>query len=291
MMARRARAIRMKSAWARSRAAGWGSSEDESPFPASRVRVTFRPMEITTSTLAERPDLIGRVWDMPDRWEEFMDHDPTSESLFGSVVRSFRHLSVVATDPSDEIVAHGTVMAFRLDADGRTELPDRGWDQALVWAHQDQVRGDEPDTACALEVSVHTEWLGRGLSKQVFAALRDAARSSGFTTLIAPVRPSAKHREPDVPMEEYAQRCRGDGLPADPWLRVHARLGGVIERVAPASQTVSGSLDEWRSWTGLDFSTTGPVHVSGALVPVQCDVRHGIAVYVEPNVWVRHDLT
>ena len=54
---------------------------------------------------------------------------------------------------------------------------------------------------------------------------------------------------------------------------------------------IDASLDEWRSWTGLDFSATGPVHVSGALVPVQCDVRHGIAVYVEPNVWVRHDLT
>lgn len=248
-------------------------------------------MNVTTSTLAQRPDLIGRVWDMPDRWDEFMDHDPIGESLFGSVVKSFRHLAVVATDPNGEIVAHGTAMAFRLDADGRSRFPDRGWDQALVWAHQDQVRGDEPDTACALEVSVHTEWLGQGLSQQVFAALRDAARSAGFTNLHAPVRPSAKHLEPDTPMDEYVQRTRSDGFPSDPWLRVHARLGGVIERVAPASQTVSGSLDEWRSWTGLDFASSGPVHVSGALVPVQSNIDHNTAVYVEPNVWVRHALT
>ncbi len=219
-----------------------------------------------------------------------MDHDPIGESLFGPVVTSFRHLAVVATDARDEIVAHGTAMAFRLDADGRRSLPDRGWDQALVWAHRDLVRGVAPDTACALEVSVHIDWLGRGLSQQVFSALRDAARAAGFTTLLAPVRPSHKHREPDTSMDEYARRTRRDGLPADPWLRVHARLGGVIDRVAPASQTVSGSLDEWRSWTGLDFTADGPVHVPGALVPVQCIRDRGVAVYVEPNVWVRHDL-
>lgn len=167
-------------------------------------------MDIRMSTLAERADLIGRVWDMPDQWDEFMNHDPIGASLFGSVAKSFRHLAVAATDSSDQIVAHGTAMAFRLDADGRRKLPDRGWDQALVLAHQDLV---------------------------------------------------------------------------------HARLGRVVERVAAASQTVSGSLDEWESWTGVDFSTNGPVPVPGGLVPVQCIGDLGVAVYVEPNMWVRHDLT
>ena len=235
-------------------------------------------MAITTSTLAERPDPIERVWDVPDQWDEFLDHDPIGESLFGPVVKSFRQLAVAATDSSDEIVAHGTAMALRLDEDGRRALPDRGWDQALMWAHRDLVLGNEPDTACALEVSVHTEWLGRGLSQQVFSALRDAAQAAGFATLLAPVRPSAKHSEPDTSMEEYARRTRSDGLPADPWLRVHARLGGVIERVAPASQTFSGSLDEWRSWTGVDFSTSGPVHVPGGLAPVSCISDRDVAV-------------
>ena len=251
---------------------------------------TFAPVDVTIATLEQRPELIERVWDMPDQWDEFMDHDPIAESLFGPVVKSYRQLAVAATDSNDEIVAHGTAMAFRLDADGRRALPDRGWDQALVWAHQDLVRGVEPDTACALEVSVHTDWLGRGLSGQVFAALRAAARSAGFVTLLAPVRPSAKHHEPDTPMDDYARRTREDGLPTDPWLRVHARLGGVIERVAPASQTVTGSLDEWRSWSGVDLPANGPVHVPGGLVPLQCIADHGVAIYVEPNVWVRHDL-
>lgn len=255
------------------------------------LRCRVRAVDLTFSTMEQRPDLIGRVWDMPDQWDEFMEYDPIGESLFGSVVRSYRQLGVAATDSNDEVVAHGTAMAFRFDADGRRALPDRGWDQALVWAHQDLVRQVEPDTACALEVSVHTDWLGRGLSQQTFAAVRDAARAAGFATLLAPVRPSAKHLEPDTPMGEYATRTRADGLPTDPWLRVHARLGGVIEGVASASQTIAGSLDQWRSWTGLDLTESGPVHMPGGLVPLQCYIDHGVCVYVEPNVWVRHDLT
>jgi hypothetical protein len=55
--------------------------------------------------------------------------------------------------------------------------------------------------------------------------------------------------------------------------------------------TITGTLAEWRRWTGLAFDCTGPVIVPGALVPVHCDVEHDHAVYVEPNVWMRHRLS
>ena len=51
---------------------------------------------------------------------------------------------------------------------------------------------------------------------------------------------------------------------------------------------VPGTLEEWREWTGLPFDETGPVLVPQALAPVHCDVEHGVATYVEPNVWVVH---
>jgi hypothetical protein len=48
----------------------------------------------------------------------------------------------------------------------------------------------------------------------------------------APVSPSAKHREPCTPITEYAHRLPFDRLPDDPWLRVHARAGAVIDSIA-----------------------------------------------------------
>ena len=67
-----------------------------------------------------------------------------------------------------------------------------------------------------------------------------------------------------------------------------ARAPGRIAKVAPRSMVVPGTLEEWREWTGLPFDETGPVLVPRALTPVLCDVEHGVATYVEPNVWVVH---
>jgi hypothetical protein len=91
-------------------------------------------------------------------------------------------------------------------------------------------------------------------------------------------------------MAEYVHRTREDGLPVDPWLRTHVRAGGAVAAVAPCSMTVTGTLAQWRAWTGLPFDTAGPVLVPKALVPVDCHLERGYASYVEPNVWVRHPL-
>jgi hypothetical protein len=49
---------------------------------------------------------------------------------------------------------------------------------------------------------------------------------------------------------------------------------------------VHGTVEEWPEWTGLPFDKTGRAVVPRALAPVHCDVEHGTATYVEPNVWV-----
>ncbi len=71
-------------------------------------------------------------------------------------------------------------------------------------------------------------------------------------------------------------------------MRIHARLGAEVGAVCPNSMTISGSLAEWRDWTGLPFDQSGEVIVPGALVPVHVDVTQDHAVYVEPNVWMVH---
>lgn len=220
-------------------------------------------MAISITTAAERPELIPLIWEMPDGWPEFMDHDLISDTLFAPAASAYRDLCIIATDTGGRIVGHAQATAFQLDRDGRRDLPDDGWDAALVWACNDLRREVVPDVACALEASVHPEYLGQGLSIRLF----------------------------DAAMSEYALRIRADGLPADAWLRVHARLGGVIEQVAPFSQTIVGSLADWERWTGVTFDRPGPVLIPHGLAPVHCAPELGYAVYVEPNVWVRHTLT
>jgi hypothetical protein len=90
-------------------------------------------------------------------------------------------------------------------------------------------------------------------------------------------------------MERYASWRRDDGLPFDPWLRVHARLGAELVEVCPASMRIEGSVAEWEEWTGMAFPEDGDYVVPGGLVPVRFADGHG--VYVEPNVWMRHPIT
>ncbi|WP_330461498.1 N-acetyltransferase [Streptomyces sp. NBC_00820] len=242
---------------------------------------------ILITPLAERPSLISRVYEITDTWPVFTPHDPVAGALLSRVAEDFPHYCVVATD-GDRVVARGLSVPFNAGLEGREEMPDRGWDQVLVWAFRDRRHGRPTTTASALEITIDTEYLGRGLAHRMLAALRDAVGGEGHDGLPAPVRPTAKHLEPRVAMAEYIRRRRDDGLPADPWLRVHVKAGGTIEKVAPASMTVSASLAQWRRWTGLTFESDGLVDVPGALVPVHCATAHDHAVYVEPNVWVRH---
>ncbi|MFE9120040.1 hypothetical protein [Streptomyces sp. NPDC007172] len=130
----------------------------------------------------------------------------------------------------------------------------------------------------------------RGLSYRMLAAMRAAVGRQGLDALVAPVRPTAEHLRPRLPMAEYLREVRHDGLPADPWLRVHVRAGGTMVKAAAASMTVSGTSAEWRRWTGLPFDRDGEIEVPAALVPVHCDTRHDGVSYVEPHVWVRHPL-
>ncbi|MFE3722477.1 N-acetyltransferase [Streptomyces cyaneofuscatus] len=246
-------------------------------------------MELHITTLAERPELTDALDRMPDNWPAFVLEDIVGWANFGRIAVEFPQYVLVATDPDGAVVARAYSVPFELNAPGRGELPVGGWDRMLLWAFSDLRRGRTPDTVGALEITVATGRQGKGISGRMLAAMRENAGLHGFGEVVAPVRPSGKHLRAALPMEEYARLTRAeDGLPEDPWLRVHVRAGGVVDSVAPVSMTVSGTLEQWRGWTGLPFDTEGPVEVPGALVPVHCSPAHGYAVYTEPNVWVRH---
>ena len=122
----------------------------------------------------------------------------------------------------------------------------------------------------------------------MLAAMRANAAAHGFRALIACVRPSRKVEHPHVPIDEYVTWTRDDGLPADPWLRVHVRAGGRVVRTSPSSMTIEGTVAEWREWTGLELAGSGSYVPDGAAAPVEIDVEADRGVYHDPNVWVVH---
>ena len=243
----------------------------------------------TTVTVAERPDLIPALEAMPDTWPPFTFHDVVGELLYPRLVDDFPDHQLVALDESGDVVGRVHSIPFSFSGD-LADLPERGW-TGVLQAGYSAAWQQLPVTAVSLlEVTLVPAARGAGLSSKLVRAARNRVHAAGLTDLFAPVRPIGKADEPNAAMAEYAGRVGDDGLPADPWLRVHVRLGARVVRVCPASMTVPASLARWREWTGLPFDVSGPLVVPGALCPVHVSVEHDQAVYVEPNVWVHHRL-
>jgi hypothetical protein len=243
--------------------------------------------ELHVASLAERPDLEPAMLTMESSWPAYIRPEPT---LVHWVFERHAQHQLVVFDDDDTVVARAASVPLAWDGDPDT-LPDTGWDEALRQCMTDTYSGRELSTLCAMEIAVVPDRKAQNLSRRALDALKDHGRRTGHGDMVAPVRPSLKHSRPQLSMDEYARRTRPDGLPEDPWLRVHVRAGGQVLKVCPVSMTISGSLAQWRGWTGLPFDTSGPVEVAGALAPVVVDVDNDHAVYIEPNVWVRHRLT
>jgi hypothetical protein len=141
---------------------------------------------------------------------------------------------------------------------------------------------------CALVIMVPAALQGRGLSRRALEGMIEIARKHDLGALIAPVRPNWKDRYPLTPIERYAYWRRDDGLLFDPWMRVHERLSAEILKPEPESLRITGTVDEWETWTRMPFPESGEYVFPGGLATVEIDRERDVGRYWEPNVWMRH---
>lgn len=240
-------------------------------------------MSLTFVTHPERPDLreTEELW---SEWPEFMLHDDTADGRWGLLFERYPDFQFWGLDETGELVAKCNCVPVAFDPG---DLPESGWREALRSAMDD---GLEPTLLCALQIQVARARRGAGLSALALAEMRRIGIAHGFADLVAPVRPTMKARYPLVPADRYAAWVREDGLPFDPWLRVHVRAGATLVRVCHESMHVPGTVAEWEEWTGMAFPESGRYVVPDALVPVEIDREADRGVYVEPNVWMHHRL-
>ena len=119
-------------------------------------------------------------------------------------------------------------------------------------------------------------------------AMRDIAAAHGFGNLVAPLRPTWKERYPLTPIDRYAAWTGEDGLPFDPWIRLHVRLGAEILRPEPRSLLITGTVAACEEWTETAFPESGTYVFRQGLAPLEINRERDRGAYWEPNVWVRH---
>lgn len=240
---------------------------------------------IAVFTAAERPDLWSDARDLfRDVWPEYNQHGTHAAAILGALVPEFAHLQVLLYDRDlGRIVARGRTIPFCWD--GSLQNLPSGFDDVGLRALGDR---RPPNALSALAAEVATDQQGRGLSRMVIQSMAACAGSVHADSLVAPVRPNWKERFPLTPIEEYAYWTRHDGLPFDPWIRVHARLGAAIVCPAPRSLLIEAPVSDWEHWTGMAFPAAGEYVFPRCLAPLR--VHDGIGTYWEPNVWMLHEV-
>lgn len=242
-------------------------------------------LEVFTAT--ERPDLWVAVRDgqaFRDVWPEYNLHGNLTPRYFGELVPRFAHLQILFVDQrSQEVVARGRTIPFRWD--GTLEDLPAGID-AVGLRGVDCPRRPTALSALAAEVALQRQ--GIGLSGLLVQAMAAVARDAGLAPLVAPIRPSWKDRYPLISIERYTSWKRTDGLPFDPWMRLHHRLGGTVLRPEPWSMHIVAPVADWETWTTMTFPDDGNYVFPGGLAPLA--VAGGVGDYWEPNIWMLHDV-
>jgi hypothetical protein len=245
---------------------------------------------LLAATAAERPDL----WERSDEeitgvWPEYNIHGDVLNEYWGRLDEEFADFQfVLHDDESDTVLAQGHSIPCAWD--GTVAGLPAGIDGLIADAFRLREAGDGPNTLSALAIEIPPAYQRQRLSEPMLGAMREIGARHGLADLIAPLRPTWKERYPLTSIEHYATWAREDGLPFDPWIRLHVRLGGEILAPEERSLRITGTVAEWEDWTGLPLPETGSYVFPHGLAPLEVDREDGRAEYWEPNVWVRHHI-
>jgi GNAT superfamily N-acetyltransferase len=237
------------------------------------------------------PDYRERAGDIAEAsWPEFMLHDAVANESWHELFDRFSDYQFALMDTqTDRMAAMGNSLPFYWDKDIE-DLPEKGWDWVFIKAVEDHEKGVIPNIQSAIQIAIHPDYRSQGISTEMVGAMKDIGRSRGFGYLVAPVRPNQKSQYPLISIDDYIQWTNDEGLPFDAWLRVHVRVGAKIVKPCHEAMTICGTRAEWEEWTGMKFPQSGKYYIPGALNPMHFDLQKDEGVYIEPNVWMVHEV-
>lgn len=243
---------------------------------------------ISPNDLADYRDRAGELAEAS--WPEFMLNDPVAAENWHELFDRFNEYQFALFDTeTDRMAAMGNSLPFYWDQPLEA-LPEGGWDWVLVKSVEDHKQGTKPNIQSAIQINIHPDYRSQGLSSKMVHAMRAIGLAHGFKYLVAPVRPTEKSKYPLISIDDYIKWTNQEGLPFDAWLRVHARLGAGILKPCHEAMTIPGTRAEWERWTGMQFPQSGQYVIPGALNPMKMDVENDKGVYIEPNVWMVHQV-
>ncbi len=249
---------------------------------------TSRFQIIKPGDLRDYRDLAGDIGIAS--WPEFMMHDSIANEYWHELFDRFSEYQFALLDTeTNRMAAMGNSLPFHWDEE-LSALPEGGWDWVFVKAVEDHNNGVIPNIQSAIQIAIHPDYQSQRLSSRMVEAMRAIGQARGFKYLVAPVRPNQKSKYPLISIDDYIKWTNEEGLPFDAWLRVHARLGAKVLKPCHEAMVIRGTRAEWEEWTGMKFPQSGHYFIPGALNPMEMNIEGDKGVYVEPNIWMVHQI-
>lgn len=234
---------------------------------------------------AQRPELLEQFERMEsDAFPAFMLHDAIWNEHWPLVLAEFADLQLYLLDEATGELA-GVFNSVPLSWDGTTEDLPLSEHEVLARSLRHRREGRDSTTLCGIQVAVADSHAGKGVAARALEEGLGLCRQNGLSHLIAPIRPTLKHRYPTIPFEEYIDWKRPDGAAFDPWIR--AQIAGGAQRLGVCREPMrfEGSVADWELWTGLEFPASGRYVIEGALDLLHVDVDADRGWLEESNVW------
>lgn len=238
-------------------------------------------------TLAQQPQMLRLMNSIHhDTWPRYFEGSPFLSKYWKRLINEFPEYQFCLLDKENNIATVANGIPFYWSGEKST-VPS-GWDEGVELAFQQKTQGIQPNTIIGLAGIVRSNYQGRNLSTQIVRGFRALAKMHKLDHFLGPVRPVGMFDHGIKDVHIWAKSRDKNNEPLDYWLRVHERLGAKNLGVAPQSQLVEGSLDDWEKWTGQRWNTSGEYYLEDTLQSIEVNVEKNYARYFDPSIWVSH---
>jgi hypothetical protein len=239
---------------------------------------------VNVYSLNEKKEFINELNAINQKaWPEFMLHwDCSAWSHLFSI---FADHQILMTR-EENLLAYGHTIPISWE-DNLINIPDN-LKTLIENGVETYEKGLKPNILLALAAVVSPNYKSEGLSYEIVKLMKKLSIDKKYDSLIVPVRPTLKSKYPLIPINNYANWKKEDGIVFDPWLKVHDKLGGKILKTAEKSMIITGKVKEWEEWTKIKMPESGKYIIEGALNPVEVNYDQDIGTYFDPCIWVKY---
>ncbi len=194
---------------------------------------------------------------------------------------------------TDQLVGHGITTRFAWDQNNAM-LPC-GWQGVVRTSYvHSHIEHRKQDTLVGLFIFIEDQFRQQGWANNVIEEMRTLAQQEALSALIIPLRPPLRYKKEyaAMPMDEFAQLKRDDGLPLDHWVRLHTRLGAKILSASEKSHRHVLNLQDFHDhFSSAPLPHSGDVLIErkGEWYNVYVDLERDFVLINQGCVWARHE--